>query len=315
MSRAVNRHFETPHIFAVARRAGPQKRLRPVRRLPISGGGTREVLHGNYPAVTLGTLMNSWAVAIVSFACMFFGSLIALAVARILPERHVSKETQDVVKLGVGMIAAMASLILGLMTASVKGGYDSTDKDLHQYALHIIALDSSLRHYGPEAAGTRALVNNYTKTIVRETWPQLHTTPAPSTDLTSAQLLLKLDTAIRALSPTNDDQRELRQEAIARLNAIVITRWTVTEEGVTAIPVVFIAVLIVWLALIFASFGLFAPANAVVVVAMFLCSVSISGALFLIVEMGGPFDGVIQLQPTPLLDALKYMPQTSAMMN
>ncbi|MFG1399166.1 bestrophin-like domain [Roseixanthobacter pseudopolyaromaticivorans] len=258
--------------------------------------------------------MNSWTIAIVSFACMFFGSLIALLVARVLPERHVSKDTQDVVKLGVGMIAAMASLILGLMTASVKGGYDSTDKDLHQYALHIIALDSSLRHYGPAAVGARALVNDYTKTIIRETWPDAKDTPSPSGTDSSGQLLLKLDTAIRALSPTTEDQRELRQEAIARLNSIVITRWTVTEEGVTAIPFVFIVVLIVWLSLIFASFGLFAPGNAVVVLAMFLCSLSISGALFLIVEMGGPFDGVIQLQPTPLLDALKYMPQTSLLM-
>ncbi|MFG1464164.1 hypothetical protein V5F77_14830 [Xanthobacter sp. DSM 24535] len=258
--------------------------------------------------------MNSWTVAIVSFACMFFGSLIALVVARVLPERHVSKETQDVVKLGVGMIAAMASLILGLMTASVKGGYDSTDKDLHQYALHIIALDSSLRHYGPDAAKAGALVTDYTKTIIRETWPDLHGLPKPSGTQPSAQLLLQIDAAIRALAPTNDDQRELRQEAIARFNSIVITRWTVTEEGVTAIPFVFIVVLIVWLTLIFASFGLFAPANAVVVLAMFLCSVSIAGALFLIVEMGGPFDGVIQLKPTPLLDALKYMPQQAALL-
>lgn len=248
--------------------------------------------------------MASWAVAAISFACMFTGAMGAMVLARYLPAHHVSKETQDAVKLGVGMIAAMASLILGLMTASVKGNFDTTDRDVHTYATYILGLDASLRHYGPETATARELLDDYGRTVINETWNGTPDLPALRNTESSEALLGNLDTAVRQLVPVTPEARELRAEALARLNAIITTRWSVLEESTASIPAVFIVVLVVWLTLIFASFGLFAPANAISIVALTLCSASIGGALFLIMEMSGPFDGFIAISPKPMQDAL-----------
>ena len=235
---------------------------------------------------------------------MLSGALGAMALARYLPAHHVSKETQDAVKLGVGMIAAMASLILGLMTASVKGNFDTTDRDVHTYATYILGLDASLRHYGMDAAPARDLLNNYVRTVVHETWSDMPDLPARNSTQSSEALLAALDTTVRQLTPTTPEAKELRAEALVRLNASISTRWSVLEESTAAIPTIFVVVLVVWLTLIFASFGLFAPPNAISIVALSLCSASIGSALFLILEMSGPFDGFIAISPRPMEDAI-----------
>lgn len=58
---------------------------------------------------------------------------------------------------------------------------------------------------------------------------------------------------------------------------------------------------------IFFSFGLFAPPNATAIAALFVCALSLSGALFLILEMDRPYDGLIQVSATPLRNALTYL--------
>lgn len=62
----------------------------------------------------------------------------------------------------------------------------------------------------------------------------------------------------------------------------------------------FLVVLLFWLTISFASFGLFAPRNATVIAVLFVCALSVAGAVFLILEMDGPFEGLIKISPDPL---------------
>ncbi len=67
--------------------------------------------------------------------------------------------------------------------------------------------------------------------------------------------------------------------------------------------------LVFWLTIIFASFGLFAPRNATAITAMLVCSLSIAGAIFLILEMDQPFAGLIRISSAPMRDALAHLGQ------
>jgi hypothetical protein len=60
---------------------------------------------------------------------------------------------------------------------------------------------------------------------------------------------------------------------------------------------------------IFASFGLFAPVNATVTGVFLVCSLSISGAIFLILELDRSFEGLIQISSAPLRQALARLGQ------
>jgi nitric oxide reductase large subunit len=83
----------------------------------------------------------------------------------------------------------------------------------------------------------------------------------------------------------------------------------VEQRTGSSIPKVVLAVLIFWLAIIFVSFGLFAPPNLTVVATLFVCVLSVSGAIFLILELDRPFDGLIRIPSTPLRDALAHLGQ------
>jgi hypothetical protein len=72
-------------------------------------------------------------------------------------------------------------------------------------------------------------------------------------------------------------------------------RWLMFEERSSSISMPLLAVLVFRLAIVFASFGLFAPSNATVITTIVLCALAVSGAIFLIVEMYTPFKGLIQI--------------------
>ena len=65
--------------------------------------------------------------------------------------------------------------------------------------------------------------------------------------------------------------------------------------------------LVFWLAIIFASLGLFAPRNGTVYTIIFVCALSVATAIFLILEMDQPFEGLLQIPDAPLRSALAEM--------
>ncbi|MFG1402711.1 bestrophin-like domain [Xanthobacter sediminis] len=251
--------------------------------------------------------MQALAVAAIAFVGLFGGVCAGMWGARRLKEEHLSKSTEDAVKLGVGMVAAMSSLILGLMTASVKGNFDTTGRDVQQFTTDLITLDTSLRAYGPGADDARRLLTAYTRHALAETWPERPEGRVRVDGVTSKTRLEAVGYAIRMLASATPVEAELRAEALDRYKAAATLRWTVVAESVTAVPPVFTAVLIVWLCLIFVSFGLFSPVNVVSLVVFLLCAVSLAGALFLILEMSSPFDGIIRVPDTAMKGALAQM--------
>ncbi|HBH53038.1 MAG TPA: hypothetical protein DDY91_14215, partial [Planctomycetaceae bacterium] len=76
--------------------------------------------------------------------------------------------------------------------------------------------------------------------------------------------------------------------------------WQVLEKSEQQLPPPLIAMLIVWLGLLFFSFGLLAPANRTALGALVLSSLAMAGALFMLLEMNQPFDGFIEVSPGPL---------------
>lgn len=59
----------------------------------------------------------------------------------------------------------------------------------------------------------------------------------------------------------------------------------------------------------FASFGLLAPRNATVLAVLFVCALSVSSAIFFILEMDEPFDGLLRVSAGPLRFALAHLNQ------
>ena len=197
-----------------------------------------------------------------------------------LPEEHLSTDTKDVVMLAVALIGTMAALVLGLLIASAKSTYDTRSNQLLQVSADIILLDRVLAHYGAETKDARATLQRSVVAAMEQFWPADRDRPA--TIDRRASSVESLYDNIQQLSP----QSEAHQYEKCGL-----------------------VVLVFWLCIIFASFGLFAPRNGTVIAAFFVCALSVSGAIFLILELDRSFEGLLQVSSAPLRAALAQLGQ------
>src|SRR5262249_51734141 len=88
------------------------------------------------------------------------------------------------------------------------------------------------------------------------------------------------------------------------------TRWLMYEQETVSVSLPLVVILVLWLTIIFISFGLFAPFNATVVSSLFSSALSVSGAIFLILDMYRPYSGLIQISSAPLRLALAHLGQS-----
>jgi hypothetical protein len=105
----------------------------------------------------------------------------------------------------------------------------------------------------------------------------------------------------------NEAQRALRSQAETMALDMGRTRLLLFEHLGSSIPVPFLVVLVFWLCIIFASFGLFAPRNATVIAVLCVCALSVSGAIFLILELDRSFEGLLKVSGAPLRAALAQL--------
>jgi hypothetical protein len=251
--------------------------------------------------------MNYIAIRLIVFACVFGGALFGMFLRGVLPEQHLSADSKDTVRLGMGLIGTMTALVLGLLVASAKSFYDTQSTELTEMSAKIVLLDRVLAHYGPETKEVRDLLHSAVARTLDRLWPQ-DSPQHPQMEPTAAGGEIILD-KIQELSPKNDAQRSLQAQALNMAIDLGKMRWLMFEQGGSFISMPLLATLVFWLAIIFSSFGLFAPRNATAIATLFICALSVSGAIFLILEMYTPFEGLMQISSAPLRNALAHLGQ------
>jgi hypothetical protein len=251
--------------------------------------------------------------ALASAACVFAGGMVGLQLHRVLPDAHLTKETQDVVRLGTGMLSVLASLVLGLLISTAKTTYDTTDRSMRAFAADLILLDETLRDYGDDARIPRGLLRDYTLRAREDHWPSAADKAVDIDNDRTGRVLERVREQIRALKPVDGGQTWLMGEALKINSSLLQQRWLLIEqEGPTVRPLV-LGILVSWIFFIFTSFGLNAPRHATVLAAFAVCSLAIGCAVFLIMELDDPFAGALRVSSQPMDNALAHMkavPQT-----
>ena len=251
--------------------------------------------------------MSSTIISLIVLAFVFGGALLGILLHAVLPQHHLGNETKDIVKLGMGLVGTMAALVLGLLVASAKGSYDTQNAELTQLAANVTLLDRVLAHYGPETKETRDLLRSTVVQVVDQIWPKDGPSAAPAAPQSSGGEILY--DRIQKLSPKNDAQRSLQGQALSIAMDTGKLRMLMFAQATGAVSIPLLVVLVLWLTIIFISFGLFAPFNATAVCSLFVSALSVSGAIFLLLEMYTPYVGVIAISGAPLRAALTQLGQ------
>ena len=241
-------------------------------------------------------------IGLVSFAAIFGGVLIGRYVARRLPGHHLSSETQSVVTVSVAVIGTLSALVLGLMITSANSSFSARADEVRELSLQLIRMERNLRRYGPEADDARAKLREWATAKTRQLFPEKGQ-PSPSSE-TTIVMFEKVQDAVLALTPHDERQKYLRTLCVNLSSTLIQARWSLEQRRGHTIPAPFLILLIFWLSIVFASFGLFAPANPTALVALFLCSVAVSGGIILIGELDNPLSGFIRLPSDSMHNAL-----------
>jgi hypothetical protein len=226
---------------------------------------------------------------------------------KVLPDQHLSTDSKEVVRLATALVATISALVLGLLVSSAKGSFDRFDDELTQNAARVVMLDRTLDEYGAQTDDIRASIK---AGFARRTELLFSSSAAAKNTVDGALAITQeetVDSEILALAPDGPVQQGLQARAVELNGEINMTNALIHAQREGSLPTALLVVLGGWLSLIFATFGLFAPRNAVVMWALFVCSMSAAGAVFLILEMNSPFTGLITLSSAPMYEALLYL--------
>jgi hypothetical protein len=249
--------------------------------------------------------MSSIAISAIVLACVFGGALFGMFLLTRLPEDHLSPKSTDLVKMGMGLIGTMSAMVLGLMFASAKNTYDIGKGELTALSAKLVMLDRVLAHYGPQTSEARNVLRSAVTRALDQGWSNRSQPSGPHAPAGSEVLYDK----IQELSPKNDEQRSVKSQALNLVIDLGQTQWLMLEQQPRPTSPLFLNVLVFWFTIIFVSYGLIAPRNATVVATLFVCALSVSGAVFLILEMYSPFSGIIRISSDPLRIALSHLGQ------
>jgi hypothetical protein len=253
--------------------------------------------------------MSSQIIFLVSAACIFGGALLGLSLSGRLPEPHLRDKSKDTVKVVAGMIATLAALVLGLLVASAKSSFDAMNTEITQSSTKLILLDRVLATYGPETKDAREQLRRGVATVIETLWPEEKIAGVGFAGFERSNKLETLQTQLRQLTPATDAQRQLLSQAQQISSDLVQSRWLVIEEAQSALPMPFLVVLLFWLTMLHISFGMFAARNLTVITVLLVSALSVSGAIFIILEMSHPLQGMIKVSSAPMRKALEHLGQ------
>ena len=237
------------------------------------------------------------------------GVLLGSILRGLLPDDHLRDDSKDAVKVGAGMIATLSALVLGLLVASTKDNFDTTTAEITQTGAKVITLDRLLANYGPETKATREQLRGAVASVVEMLWPEEKARASGLATFERTNGMEPLQMALLKLTPTTDAQRQLLAAAQQIAGELRQARWLLIEQTQNALPTPFLVVLLFWLTMLHASFGLLAPRNATVIVVLLISALSVSGAIFIILEMNHPLQGMIKVSSAPMRKALEHMGQ------
>ncbi|MDB5379992.1 MAG: hypothetical protein JWR00_4438 [Rubritepida sp.] len=248
--------------------------------------------------------MSALAISAAVFASTLLSGFIGLALARKLPQDHIDQGSKDCVRLVMGFVSTVAALVLSMLIASAKNNYDVRGNQLQTLSAGILSLDHLLWRYGAETAELRIGLRNDLTQMLDQVWNGDRFVIARLGLGQRDRRLVDFAQPIQSLPLGSEDQRATRNQAIQMADTLNAIRVQMTQVIGRTIPYPVLLVLGSWMTALFFSFGMFARPNRAVLGAMTVGAICLAGAIFLILELDQPFDGIMGLSDAPLRQAI-----------
>ena len=247
--------------------------------------------------------MTPSIISLITLFLIFMSAVAGIFIQNTLPEHHLSEDSKNIIKAARGVVVGLAALTLGLLIATAKGSFDTKGTELKASAAETIVLNRLLLNFGDKSKEARDAL----KIVAENGIKVIEEINKNGVDRKKVSGL-GLDLLQKKLLELPDDKPELnwlKNTALSLGNDIAISRWKIYENSSASVSPLFIAILVFWLMGIFFSLGLIAPFNTLVLTALFMAALSMTGAILLTLELDQPYGGLIQFSTDPLKIALE----------
>lgn len=254
---------------------------------------------------------------VLAFLALFsLSALAGIALRKRLHERHLTSENMDSIRLVTGLMVTFAALILSLQLSTTRSHFDVTSGHRSAYAARLANLHQCLRPFKETADPIRLKLRQYTAAVIASTWPhEAAPTIAGMPDVAGmavrgedrmlARLMNEIGADVDALPTTGLENTATRcRAAFADASS---ARWNVIEDANAPSGGFFVGILSFWLSLVFLSFGLQIPRRALSAVVLAIGVLSVASIMFVIVDLGLPYQGVFHIPSTAMREALADM--------
>ena len=251
--------------------------------------------------------MNIVLIAIVIFLLTMAAGYAGLQVQRQLAPEHKTGESRAVVGQIAGLLTLLLALVLGTLIG-VSFAYYSTQKtELEMFSAQILRLDQALADYGPETKPLRDKIKAGIEKGYDTFWGSGGEDQSAGLSVAVPLANAKaIDDFLATLKPTTDEQKQALATAKQYASMVEQSRLLMSLQ-VASGPVswVLIAILVFWTVALFFGIGLFAEPNGLVIAALAFGAASIAFAIFLILELGLPYTGLLKVSPAALEQAIQ----------
>ena len=246
-------------------------------------------------------------IGLIVFATILAGAFAGWVLRQRLPEHHLAEETKSLVSVSMAVVATFSALVLGLLISNANASFSALGGEVTALSAQILRLDQILRRYGPETDPARETLRQYAELKTSDLFPDDHPAHVDLVAPSTYKLLQQLEDSLLALKPANGRDQWWLGQAMTLAAKIGDTRWLLAQQVGQGTPKAFVALLVFWLTLLFASFGLFAPPNVTSAVTLTLCALAVAGAVGMILELEQGFGRLVHISPQPMYQAVKVV--------
>jgi hypothetical protein len=244
-------------------------------------------------------------IGLLVFAVILTGAFAGRTVRRLLPRDDLTDETKSLVSVSMAVVTTISALVLGLLISNANNSFIALGGQVTSLSAQIIRLDQILRRYGPDTEPARGILRQYAEHKAEDLFPSGGGRTRPHLgNPATYELLQQLEDSLLVVKPGSPRDQWWLGQAMILAAKIGDARWILAQQVGQGTPKAFVALLVFWLTLLFASFALFAPPNVTSAVTLTLCALAVSGAVGMILELEQGLGGLIHISPQPMRQAV-----------
>jgi hypothetical protein len=265
-------------------------------------------LYARRPAGALaGEGMESISISAGVGVLTFGMGLLGLYLRRLLPERHMSMGSRDMIAAIMGLLSLLLALVLGTLVGSAHAFFASQKAEIETLCAQSLELDLAFQQYGPETRPLREAL----RASIREGYQAVQGNGAAYQEHFELDGYLskfeEWNRMLAALIPHTPEQTQLISSVRAISASFQQTRLLMSEQLASSISWPLLVIVVAWAMLLFCGFGVVSGLNPTSVAAVAFGAFAVASAIFLILELNMPFSGLFHIPAASIESTIKAL--------